>query len=215
MRQLGTISTAEALEQDLERRILQGDFATGKHLREVELSEEYGVGRHTLRAAFDRLVRRGLLVKQRNRGVSVRQLTAADLREIYEVREAIECEAFRILAGRKIVPDSARERIDELRKMTSKTPRADVVAADLGFHRALVEATGNTRLVRVHQDLGAEIQLWQAQLTRGYMSPRQTAGQHAELLELIADGNLRKAEGAIRDHLEGALDWLVANAGGE
>jgi hypothetical protein len=50
VRQLGTVSTAEALEQDLERRILQGDPARGEHLREIELSEEYGVGRHTLRA---------------------------------------------------------------------------------------------------------------------------------------------------------------------
>jgi DNA-binding GntR family transcriptional regulator len=213
VRALGTVSTAEALEQDLERRILQGEFATGEHLREVELSEQYGVGRHTLRAAFDRLARRGLVVRQRNRGVSVRRLMAEDLREIYELREAIECETFRILAGRRIVPATAQEAIDELKRMTSKTPRADVVAADLGFHRALVEATGNNRLVRVHEDLGAEIQLWQAQLAGGYMSPRQTAAQHADLLALIAGGDLRAAERGIRAHLERALEWLVTQAG--
>jgi DNA-binding FadR family transcriptional regulator len=88
-----------------------------------------------------------------------------------------------------------------------------VVAADLGFHRALVEATGNSRLLRVHEDLGAEIQLWQAQLTRGYASPKQTAAEHEELLGLIGKGNLQQSARAIRDHLEGALDWLVANAG--
>ena len=213
MRRLATVSTAEALEGDLERRILQGEFAPEEHLREIELSEQYGVGRHTLRAAFDRLGRRGLLAKERNRGVSVRRLTAEDLREIYEVREAIEVETVRILTGRRIVPDEARERIAELKRMNTKTPRADVVAADLGFHRALVEATGNTRLVRVHEDLGAEIQLWQAQLTRGYSSPKQTAAEHEELLELIGNGSLQASAKAIRDHLEGALDWLVAHAG--
>src|SRR5437660_1784570 len=137
-RSLGTVSTAEALEQDLQRRILLGDFAPGEHLREVELADEYRVGRHTLRAAFDRLVRRGLLTKERNRGVFVRRLTADDLREIYELREALEVEAVRILAGRRIVPADAIETNQQLERLTAKSPSVDVIEADLAFHRALV-----------------------------------------------------------------------------
>src|SRR5436190_11924643 len=172
MRSLSTVSTAEALEADLERRILQGDFPPGEHLREIELSEEYRVGRHTLRAAFDRLVRRGLLGKERNRGVFVRQLTADDLREIYEVREALEVEAVRILAGRRIVPGPAVAASEELRTMSPRTPRVHVIEADLAFHRALVAATENTRLTRVHRELGAEIRLCLAQLVKGYATPK-------------------------------------------
>jgi DNA-binding GntR family transcriptional regulator len=209
VRSLGTVSTAEALEADLERRILQGDFGPGEHLREVELSEEYRVGRHTLRAAFDRLVRRGLLYKQRNRGVSVRELTAEDLREVYELREAIEVETVRILAGRRIVPEEARRMTEELKALTTRSPRADVIAADLGFHRALVEGTDNERLLRVHEDLGAEIQLCLAQLVRGYASPKEIAVEHAMLLEPIERGRPQAAERAIRDHFSRALDWLV------
>ena len=211
-RSLATVSTAEALEDDLERRILQGEFAPGEHLGEVELSEEYHVGRHTLRAAFDRLVHRGLLAKQRNRGVSVRELTADDLREIYEVREAIEVESVRILAGRRLVPEQAEVMTADLRTLTTRTPRPDVIAADLGFHRALVEGTGNARLARVHHDLGAEIQLCLAQLVRGYASPREIAAEHQRLLEPIARGRAQAAERAIRDHFSRALEWLVAHA---
>ena len=211
-RSLAIVSTAEALADDLERRILQGEFAPGEHLGEVELSEEYQVGRHTLRAAFDRVVHRGLLVKQRNRGVSVRELTADDLGEIYEVREAIEVESVRILATRRIVPEEAQRTTAHLRTLTRLAPRPDVIAADLGFHRALVEGTGNVRLARVHHDLGAEIQLCLAQLVRGYASPRETAAEHDQLLEPIARGRVEAAERAVREHFARALDWLVAHA---
>jgi DNA-binding GntR family transcriptional regulator len=188
-------------------------LAPGEHLREVELSEEYGVGRHTLRAAFDRLVRRGLLVKERNRGVSVRELTANDLREVYEVREAIEVEAVRILAGRRIVPEAARELTAELESLTSRSPRTEVIAADLGFHRALVEGTENARLVRVHRDLSAEIRLCLAQLVKGYASPKEIAAEHALLLAPVERGRMQAAERAVRDHFARARDWLIQHAG--
>jgi DNA-binding GntR family transcriptional regulator len=209
VRSLSTVSTAEALEQDLQRRILQGDFAPGEHLREVELSEEYQVGRHTLRAAFDRLVRRGLLLKERNRGVSVRELTADDLSEIYELREALEVEAMRILAGRRIVPDAAREMTEVLKGLSSRSPSVEVIEADLAFHRALVAATGNSRLTRVHHELGAEIRLCLAQLVRGYATPRELSLEHARLLEPIERGRPQAAERAIREHFSRALEWLI------
>jgi DNA-binding GntR family transcriptional regulator len=178
----------------------------------VELSEQYGVGRHTLRAAFDRLVRRGLLIKQRNRGVSVRELSADDLREIYEVREAIEVETVRILAGRRIVPDAARQMTEELGGLTTRSPRAEVVSRDLGFHRALVEATGNSRLARVHEELSSEILLCLAQLVKGYASPKQIAGEHTRLLGLVERGRTQAAERAIRDDFERTREWLISHA---
>jgi DNA-binding GntR family transcriptional regulator len=212
VRQLGTISTAEALEQDLERRVLQGEFSRGEHLREIELSEDYGVGRHTLRAAFDRLVRRGLLVKQRNRGVSVRELTPDDLREIYELREAIEVETVRILAGRRTVPEEAQRLTEEVQGLTTRSPRAEVIERDLGFHRALVEATGNSRLLRVHEELGSEILLCLAQLVDGYTSPKQIATEHTRLLESIQRGRTQAGERAVRDDFARTRDWLIAHA---
>jgi DNA-binding GntR family transcriptional regulator len=212
VRRLGTVSTAEALEEDLQRRILRGDFTPGDHLREVELSEEYGVGRHTLRAAFDRLVRRGLLGKERNRGVFVRQLTADDLREIYELREALEVEVVRILAGRRIVPDEARAATEKMNTLSARSRRVEVIEADLAFHRALVAATGNSRLVRVHRELGAEMRLCLAQLVKGYASPKELSVEHAMLLEPIARGRPVAAERAIREHFFTARDWLIEHA---
>jgi DNA-binding GntR family transcriptional regulator len=158
-------------------------------------------------------VRRGLLAKQRNRGVYVRELSADDLREVYEVREAVEVEIVRILAGRRLVPDAARELTAEVEHLTTRSPRADVVALDLGFHTALVEATGNARLARVHEDLSSEILLCLAQLVKGYTSPKQIAAEHRRLLELIERGRTQAAERAVRDDFEHTREWLIAHAG--
>ena len=58
---LARVSTVDALVGALRSRILTGDLPPGSHLSEVELAGAYGVGRHSLRAAFRELARDGLL----------------------------------------------------------------------------------------------------------------------------------------------------------
>lgn len=212
MRRLETVSIVEALEEELARRILDGEFRPGEHLREIELSEQYQVGRHTLRASFDGLVRRGLLQRARNRGVFVREFTRQDLAEIYELRAALEAQAFRTLASRKAVPDAAREAMRRYGTLNSRSPRRLIVDADLAFHRAIVVATGNARLTRVYANLQAEIELCLAQLADRYASVRELATQHADLLKAIESGRPATAEAAIRNHLENATAWLIEHA---
>jgi DNA-binding GntR family transcriptional regulator len=209
MRQLQTVSTVEALEDELARRILDGEFTPGEHLREVELSEQYEVGRHTLRAAFDGLVRRGLLQRSRNRGVFIREFTRQDLIEIYELRTALEAQAFRALAARKAVPDDARAAMARYRTLNSRSPRRLVVEADLAFHLAIVVATGNARLAHAYRHLQAEIELCLAQRAQSYATVRELATEHADLLGAIESGRPATAEAAIRNHLENATAWLV------
>jgi DNA-binding GntR family transcriptional regulator len=212
VRQLATVSIVDALEEDLLRRILDGDFTPGEHLRETELAQEYQVGRHTLRAAFDALVRRGVLAKERNRGVFVRVLTAEDLVEIYELRSALEAQAFRALAVRRAVPADARAALARLRKLSARSPYRLVVEADLAFHRAIVVAAGNARLARAHEDLQPEIVLCLAQLVRGHGSVQEKASEHAELVAAIESGRPVAAERAIREHLERSTAWLLERA---
>ena len=209
MRQLETVSIVEALEDELARRILDGELTPGEHLRELELSEQYHVGRHTLRASFDGLVRRGLLQRARNRGVFVREFTEQDLAEIYELRTALEAQAFRTLAARRTVPEAAREAMSRYSTLDSRSARRLIVDADLAFHRAIVVATGNARLARAFENLQAEIELCLAQLAKSYASVRELATQHAELLEAIESGRPATAEAAIRAHLENATAWLI------
>jgi len=210
LRRLGTVSTVEALEEDLERRALDGEFQPGEHLGEIELARQYDVGRNTLRAAFDGLARRGLLLKSRNRGVFVRVLTGRDLAEVYELRAALEVQAGRSLAARHSVPEAARKALEAEGRLTRGSARRDLVEADVAFHRAIVEGAGNSRLTAVHRDISAEILLSLAQLMETDYAPIQDpTAEHSEVLRAIECGRPSSAEATIRRHLEAATAWLI------
>jgi DNA-binding GntR family transcriptional regulator len=207
-----TASRVETLEEALAREVLDGRFQPGEHLGEISLAEEYKVGRNTLRAALDGLVRRGLVTKARNRGVFVRALTAKDLGEIYELRTAIEVQAARTLAVRRFVPEPARRAFARHHGLGERSSQRVIVEADLAFHRALVIGTGNARLIHAHEALGGEILLCLTQLVQGYAAVGQLAGEHAALLAAIEAGKPAAAAAAIRHHLEAATTWLVDHA---
>jgi len=214
LRRLGTVSTVQALEEDLERRTLDGEFQPGEHLREIELARLYDVGRNTLRAAFDGLAHRGLFIKSRNRGVFVRVLTGRDLAEVYELRAAIEVQAARSLAARRSVPEAARRALETEVRLTRGSARRDLVEADLAFHQAVVEGAGNSRLTAVHRDIAAEILLCLAQLMEtDYATVENLTAEHAEVLRAIEGGKPSSAEATIRRHVETATAWLAGRGG--
>jgi DNA-binding FadR family transcriptional regulator len=90
-----------------------------------------------------------------------------------------------------------------------------VVEADLAFHRAVVEGTGNRHLARAYEALRAEIQLLLAQLVNRYATAGELARQHRQLLAVIEQGDPPSAETAIREHLRQATAWLAGQAGPE
>jgi DNA-binding GntR family transcriptional regulator len=204
-----TLSAVEKLERQLTARIIDGGLAPGTHLREVELSDEYQVGRHTLRAAFDALVRRGLLQRERNCGVFVRSFSAADLAEVYELRAAVEVQAVRALATRGYVPPGAAAALADAKLLDPHAPKRKFVDADLAFHSALVHGAGNTRLSRIHDELAGELLLLLARLVNRYAGAEQLSHQHADLIAIIEAGDPDAADRAIRTHLDGAARWLV------
>src|SRR5581483_4433560 len=80
---------ARALEQD----IVLGRLQPGEKLREEDLAERFGASRHHVREGLARLERIGIVIKERNRGVSVRRFTIEEVRQIYEVREIVQRQA--------------------------------------------------------------------------------------------------------------------------
>lgn len=77
---------ARAIEQD----IFAGRLPPGEKLREEELAERFGASRHHVREALVRLLRVGIIVKERNKGASVRRFGRDELRQIYEIREILQ-----------------------------------------------------------------------------------------------------------------------------
>jgi DNA-binding GntR family transcriptional regulator len=202
------VTTVAALEQALEDRILDGDLAPGSHLREADLAADYDVARHSLRAACDALARRGLLTKRVNRGFFVPELTKRDAEEIFELRRALELPIVRDLAAARTVPALTLQALAAFEAMPRDAAWRDIVRTDVDFHRGLVEAAGNSRIVRAHSDLLSEIALCIVQTGSAYDDAREVAREHRELADAIRSGSADAAEWELAAHFEEGLKRL-------
>jgi DNA-binding GntR family transcriptional regulator len=77
------------LEREIERVILGGEYGPGDRINEKELALRFGISRGPVREALRTLEATGLVEQVPNRGVFVRQLSAAQADDIYEVRAAL------------------------------------------------------------------------------------------------------------------------------
>src|SRR5580658_2960191 len=91
------VSVADAVANELRRRLLAGEYTGGQELRDTDLTEEFGAARPTVRAAVQMLVADGLLERGRGRSAHVRSFTAFDAVDLSRLRHPIELSAVRLV----------------------------------------------------------------------------------------------------------------------
>lgn len=210
---LKAVSVSAALTEALRQRILGGDITPGTPLPEPELAATYGVARPTVRAALQELVGMGLLRREANRSAYVPELSGDDVRDVFLVRRSLECDAVRTLVEQRARPPRAEQAVRKLESFRKNVEWSAIVDSDLEFHRALIEAVGSSRLVRLYAMLLDEIRLSLAQLRPAYESPAALAAEHRALLEAIAAGDRAAAISLLDDHLAQAVAALTSGDG--
>ncbi|HET9127836.1 MAG TPA: GntR family transcriptional regulator [Propionibacteriaceae bacterium] len=206
---LRTVSLVDALSATLRTRVLDGLIDPGVGLSENAVAEEYEVSRPTAQTAIALLVQEGLLRREPHKSARVPVLSRADVEDLFLVRIPLELGVVSLLAGRHAVAAGAREAIEELSAVAPDQPPSVFVAADLGFHRALVDAVGSPRLSRLYAALSGEIHLSMIQSRRALGRDR-IVGEHRAILEALDAGDGPGAERLMRAHLEGAASALAA-----
>jgi DNA-binding GntR family transcriptional regulator len=211
-RDLALSSTVDALAAALRPRILEGELAAGARLREQELSDDYGVARHTLRAALRALQAEGLVTIEPNKGAKVASLGPAELHDIADLRIALETEAARLALerGEGRLPAEVHERAARLAAVCrrKRAPSwSSVVDAHEELHTAIVEASGSRRINEAYAALAGELRLVLVQLRPSWTLERMAAG-HLELVERL------ESEGPeiLRPHIREATAAIVAGA---
>jgi DNA-binding GntR family transcriptional regulator len=211
------VTTAvDAVAGELRSAVLDGRLAPGVRLREESLAERFQVARHTLRAALRVLAAERLVTIEPHRGARVATLDGEELEALFELRTALEVEAVRLLAQRRALPPwpagvaSAAAELDRLctayESATisagtagvggTRPTRADVDAAHLALHQALVAAAGSPRITQAHAALAAENRLVLLQ-SRTSLPVGRMAELHRELLDQLP----RLGPDALRAHL--------------
>ena len=205
-RQLPRTSTVDALADALRREILDGELPAGSRLRERELCEAYGVARHSLRAALRALAADGLVRIEPHRGARVAQLSADDVRWLYELRAALEIEAAHLALERNggKLPPAVHEALARLQAACDTGAWSAVNEAHAGLHQAIVAAANSPRIAAAHAALSGEMRLFLLAL-QPHIPPAELAADHAALVRgLESDG-----PSVLREHLRKAAETLV------
>jgi len=205
---LGRVSTVDAVAAALRTRILDGALVPGERLREGELTEAYGVARHSLRAALRALAGEGLVMIEPHRGATVARLTAQDAGPLFELRAALELEAAHLMLERHDgrVPKFVRDAVRLMAAVCQQPdpPWSAVVDAHAAVHGALVAAAKSPRLERAYEGLTGELRLFVIQLRPSWSLDRM-AEHHERLLADIE----REGPPALRRHLDEGRDSIV------
>jgi DNA-binding GntR family transcriptional regulator len=203
-------STAAIVADRIRTAIMRGTFPPGTQLGEVELAARLGVSRGPLREAMQRLVAEGLLRSERHRGLYVRELDAADVRDVYTARTSVERAAgLLLLTG---------DRAGVAERLTAALARMEAAAddpvaladADHAFHTEFVAASGSPRLRRMAETLLVETRMCLAALQETLPPAAALIAEHRELRDAVRDGDAQRMGAVLEAHMADAVDRILA-----
>ncbi|TIR26222.1 MAG: FadR family transcriptional regulator [Mesorhizobium sp.] len=216
----------------ISREIAQGRLKPGDQLpTEQALATTFGVSRNVVREAIARLRSEGRIWSQQGRGAFVADATNATVltidyetlqradsfRNLFELRGMLEVQIAALAATRRSDADIAamEQALDGMR--TAPYGSVAWLKNDLGFHRAVAEATQNPYmgqfLVFVSERVRESILAAGNQQKSDDMA-RTTLGEHERILAAIKAGDAKGASAAMTRHLAGAAS-RVGLPGGE
>ena len=210
---LQTSWLTSVVQEEIERAILQGEYAPGSKLIEATLAEKMGVSRGPVREAFRMLEEAGLVRNEKNRGVFVRDIPIDEAVEIFDLRAAMD-----ELVGRKLARDSTpaqkkelKALVDAMEKAVKATDAYNYHLLNLKFHDRLVEMAGNSKLTAIYRKLIKELSLFRRlNLADGWLLPI-SASEHRQILKAIASGDADAAGRAMFDHVMDSKDRTIEN----
>jgi len=190
--------------------ILEGRLFPNERLVEENLAQQLSTSRTAIRMALAVLEQQGLVVRERNHGARVRQVSDEDAVEIMELRCVLESLAARHAAMRATAADLAG-----LRAMTKTMEAASksgdstrFSAVNMDFHAEIIRIAQHQHAAKLIKGLRAQIIVFQYRpiLAPGRM--QQLNNEHRQLVAAIASKDPDVAEQAMRRHLDNAVDAL-------
>ncbi|WP_072298535.1 GntR family transcriptional regulator [Paracoccus sp. SM22M-07] len=202
------VSVVDQLFDRLRAAIIDNVLTPGTKLSEAEVALNHGVSRQPVREAFIKLANESLLEIRPQRGTFVAKISLPHVMDARFVREAVEADIVKLLAG---APDPAviadlRRQVRAQETLIGGSAR-DFIAADEAFHRTLAEGADKARAWEVVVEMKAQMDRVRVLSSQHFPVDRLVA-QHLAIVDAIAAGDGAAAERGLRLHLQGILTDL-------
>ncbi|MDQ4007767.1 MAG: GntR family transcriptional regulator [Actinomycetota bacterium] len=189
---------------EVRRLIIEGTLQPGDRMNVRLLCERLGVSSTPVKAALAALARDGLVRSRTNRGYFVTVLGEQDVRELFELREALEPFAVRRAVG----DGAAAAALDELRGLT-EAQRDAADAADLAgyndlnlrFHQMLWQLAGNRRLTQLMDNIVGQMSLVTTFTSRAPGRLEHAIAEHTAIVQMCADRQLEELGELVARHV--------------
>ena len=197
---LGSRSVPDLIYDHIRERIVSGELAPGRPVRQDSLAASLGVSKIPVREALARLESDGLLQSNPRRGFEVPPLTAAEAEEIFELRLQVE-PAAAAQAATKADDTDRHAAYSALQALDASIREGGPRASDLNraFHLALVAPAGRPLTTALIERLHTLAERYVRAHLEGH--EQRARREHAELLQAWMLGKSDEVEARLSDHI--------------
>jgi DNA-binding GntR family transcriptional regulator len=185
----------------LRSAITSGQYRSGDYLGEIELSLSLGVSRATVRQALRHLQQEGLVTAGAPSRVRVKNLSSAEIRELFRVRAALEGLAVRQLMASSDLAASIRQLREISTFADADGDFTRRVEADLNFHLLLCRLSGNSVLVETWRFLEGRIRVVIMHAGSGRAALLMTGGRCGAIVDAIESADPAIAVKAVNEQM--------------
>ena len=197
------INTTDRVYARLREAIITGELKAGSLHSVYKLADAYGVSRTPVREAVLRLADAGMVRVERNRGIRIRGVTVADIREVFELRLIMEVPAAAYAAQHasdKLIA-VLRHELAAMQEAAHSDDEARFMRHDRALHDAICGMLGNRRLSASIAGLRDAIQALGASTVHRSRDLADIEREHAPIVDAIAAGDPAGAARYTREHI--------------
>lgn len=188
----------------LRQAILKGELKPGERLMEIQLAERLGVSRTPVREAIRKLELEGLVVMVPRKGAEVSSITEKSLKDVLEVRKALEELAAELACQRMTVEEirEAEKQLGEFKKEILGDDLTKIAEMDVQFHELIYMGTKNERLIQMLNNLREQMYRYRMEYIKDKEKRGTLAAEHAEIINRIKNHDIDGAKDASRKHID-------------
>lgn len=188
----------------LRRAILTGELKPGERLMEIHLANKLGVSRTPIREAIRKLELEGLVIMIPRRGAEVAQITEKSLKDVLEVRRALDALCVELACDRISEEEKAqlRQACDTFERATGTKNVTAIAEADVALHDIIVQATGNKRLIQLINNLSEQMYRYRFEYIKDESRHDNLVEEHRMIYESILENDKERAAQAAKLHID-------------
>lgn len=197
----------------LRQAIITGEFAPGERLMEIALADRLGVSRTPVREAIRKLELEGLVVMIPRKGAEVAKITEKSLKEVLEVRSALE-ELAAGLACERITEEGKKELMETHKAFVEAVENKDakdIANKDEEFHNQIFSCTDNQRLIQMVNNLKEQMYRYRMEYVKDINYHGDLIQEHNGVLDAILNNNQEKAKEIMHGHIKRQEEIIIKN----